>query len=242
MDLRAAPCVVDVVDSEDGSVVDVDPGVAAVFGVQWRGRVLGPDGLLAPAGVTGPVERARRYRSVGATTSILVRFGAGGAAAFGVPASALAGSSVALDDVVDRAVVADLVARVVAAPDKAAARAVVVDFVAGLAAADEDRAVDKAVSRALTLLDRGLTVGAVAKDVGLSERTLERRLLARVGLSPKKWQALRRFERALAAARASSSSSLTVVALDAGYYDEAHFHREFRARVGPAPARRLRSR
>lgn len=95
---------------------------------------------------------------------------------------------------------------------------------------------DPAMARALSMLDGGADesrIAVVARAVGMSERQLERRFRARVGVTPKHYARLRRFERAVTLAR--QSPSLTAAAIDAGYYDQAHFIRDFRTFVGEAP-------
>src|SRR5690606_41200774 len=87
---------------------------------------------------------------------------------------------------------------------------------------------DPLVERAIALLsDAGhhASVAAVARALSVSERQLERRFLRRVGIGPKRFAQLRRFERATALM--GTQPSLTRAALAAGYYDQAHFIREF---------------
>ena len=76
-------------ESSVGSTT-VMPGAAAVLGVQFRGRVRGPEGLLALAGVTGLQHGPRRYEYEPHTASVLVTFTPQGAACLGAPASQLA--------------------------------------------------------------------------------------------------------------------------------------------------------
>jgi AraC-like DNA-binding protein len=52
-------------------------------------------------------------------------------------------------------------------------------------------------------------------------------------VSPKRFASLLRFERALLLAR--QGGRLTDVALNAGYYDQSHFNREFSRFTGQAP-------
>jgi methylphosphotriester-DNA--protein-cysteine methyltransferase len=95
---------------------------------------------------------------------------------------------------------------------------------------------DPLVTRAATLLAGAhdeASVSSVAGVLGVSERQLERRFLARIGVTPKRFATLRRFERAVA--RATIAPSLTAAALDAGYYDQSHFIRDFRRFAGSSP-------
>lgn len=207
------------------------PSTSAVLGIQLRGRVRAGDTLLTPAGITGIQSTARTYSYERGTGSLLVRFTPGGAACLGVPVEELANRSVALDELLPRARVAEVHERLGEAKDAPEQVAVLESFL------DELRfASDPLVARALALLDVGagaVNVSGVARALGLSERQLERRFLARVGVTPKRFATLRRFERV--AAQVGSAPSLTVAALDAGYYDQSHFIRDFRRFAGASP-------
>lgn len=76
-------------------------------------------------------------------------------------------------------------------------------------------------------------VGALARHLGTGRRTLERRFAEHVGLSPKGWSRLVRFNGALVALGARPA--LAQAALESGYYDQAHFQHEFRALAGLTP-------
>lgn len=65
--------------------------------------------------------------------------------------------------------------------------------------------------------------GAQAGEfVGLGQRQLERRCLTVLGVSPKQFERLERFHRALASVVTHNAPPLAQVALDAGYYDQSH--------------------
>lgn len=74
----------------------------------------------------------------------------------------------------------------------------------------------------------------VASSLFVGERQFERLFKDYVGLTPGKFAGISRFHRALGLI--SSSQSLTSVALEAGYYDQAHFIREFRNISGEKPS------
>lgn len=76
----------------------------------------------------------------------------------------------------------------------------------------------------------GQRVAAVAADVGLSARQLQRRSLAAFGYGPKRLARVLRLQRALGAARAGDS--LACVAVACGYVDQAHLAREVRSLAG----------
>jgi len=76
-------------------------------------------------------------------------------------------------------------------------------------------------------------VGALAHRLGTGRRTLERRFAEHVGLSPKGWSRLVRFNGVLGAL--AGRPALAQAALESGYYDQAHFQHEFRALAGLTP-------
>jgi AraC-like DNA-binding protein len=215
--------------------VAVPPSPGAVLGVQLRGRVRGADGLLDPAGVTGIQQRLRRYGYVGDTVSILVRFTPQGASCLGVPAHELADRSVSLAELVTRPRAERLGERLDRARSEPEAVAAVLELLGEL-----PLVADPLVARAIELLARAdddeATVAGAARAVGISERQLERRFLQRVGVTPKRFAMLCRFERATALA---ARRSLTEAALEAGYCDPSHFVRDVRRFTGTTPTELL---
>lgn len=80
-------------------------------------------------------------------------------------------------------------------------------------------------------------VPALARHVGLSTRQLERLFAERVGLTPKKYLRIIRFQEVLRSLREGArSTTWAEVAASHGYYDQAHFIRDFKTFVGIAPS------
>jgi len=73
------------------------------------------------------------------------------------------------------------------------------------------------------------------RATGLSVRQLERRFRCAVGLGPKSLARIVRFQEVLR--RADGNEPWVEVALDCGYYDQAHLLRDFRDLAGAAPSR-----
>jgi len=99
---------------------------------------------------------------------------------------------------------------------------------------------DPTVERATDLLHRtatdGIRTGALAKQIGVSERQLERKFRERVGVSAKTLQQLSRFQRFVRLIQSTRAGSLTDAALSCGYYDQAHLIREFKRFAGRTPS------
>jgi AraC-like DNA-binding protein len=87
------------------------------------------------------------------------------------------------------------------------------------------------------LLSAG-NVASAARTLGLSERQFERHFKRYMGLSPKLWLRIKRFEDALvsmAQAPDSGQTGLGDIAADTGFSDQAHMSRDFRAISGATP-------
>jgi AraC-like DNA-binding protein len=83
-------------------------------------------------------------------------------------------------------------------------------------------------------------VRAVATELGWSERRLLRAFRVHVGPAPKTFARMLRFHRAVERLRTEREPDLGRIALECGYYDQAHFNRDFRAFAGAPPTEFLR--
>lgn len=87
------------------------------------------------------------------------------------------------------------------------------------------------------LLSAG-SVASAAQALDLSERQFERHFKKHMGLSPKLWLRIKRFEDALVSMAIDQDGELTGlggIAADTGFSDQAHMSREFRAISGATP-------
>jgi AraC-like DNA-binding protein len=84
-------------------------------------------------------------------------------------------------------------------------------------------------------------VAELARAFDLSERSLQRLLVRRTGLTPKWLLQRRRLHDAVERlkARAEPGATLATIAADLGYTDQAHFTADFRAVTGTTPGRFL---
>jgi AraC-like DNA-binding protein len=99
--------------------------------------------------------------------------------------------------------------------------------------------VDRLVAEACTIGvgRRGIvSVGDVAAGVGLSVRQLERRFVARVGLPPKLFLRVIRFQEVLRAIGPAKTDDWAGLAVDHGFYDQSHFVADFKAFTGRSPS------
>ena len=85
---------------------------------------------------------------------------------------------------------------------------------------------------ALGALGRGMSAGAVARELGWSDRRLLRAFRRCVGVPPTVYGRIVRFRRST---RLLGTMPLADAALSAGYYDQAHMTRDFRQFAGVTP-------
>ncbi len=88
----------------------------------------------------------------------------------------------------------------------------------------------------------GDSVRAAASRVGLSERRLIQLFTAHVGLTPKLFCRVLRFQHARKVTQQSASLNWAELALACGYYDQSHFIRDFQTFSGFCPTEYLRRR
>jgi AraC-like DNA-binding protein len=94
----------------------------------------------------------------------------------------------------------------------------------------------KLVSEALKVFEaRGVNVAQCARSAGLSERRFSQLFRENVGVGPKLWCRIQRFQRATSNLHNGFEIRWAELALDCGYYDQAHFANDFRAFSGINP-------
>lgn len=75
----------------------------------------------------------------------------------------------------------------------------------------------------------------LARNSGLSERYIQKLYLSNIGISPAAFTSVVRFNKSLDLVL-NTTESLTTIAYDNGYYDQAHFIKEFKKFTGITPS------
>ena len=97
---------------------------------------------------------------------------------------------------------------------------------------------DPAVALAAAALHRGASVTEVADRLGWTPNRLARRFGQQIGLTPKRFARVRRFQRLVAAAGAAPEQpDWGRLAAETGYYDQAHMIHDFHAFADLTPTR-----
>ena len=102
-----------------------------------------------------------------------------------------------------------------------------------------DRVPHVAVLHAINCLDGAphlQTISRLSERIGLSPKRFIQLFTQQVGLTPKLYCRVRRFQRVLQTVQQQRQVDWADVAADCGYYDQAHFIRDFRAFSGFNPS------
>ena len=187
--------------------------------------------------LAGPATRTTRLRLVPGALIVGVRFRTGaGPSLVGANARELRDLDIPLEDLWGRTG-AEITSRAVEASQWRARLGAMVDGLVGRM--DHARGLDPVGIGVADLLAEGpgRPVALLAKDIGLSERQLRRRVEEAVGYPPRMLARILRFQRFLQAARAlGPGRHLARLAADVGYADQAHLTRECRELSGLPPA------
>lgn len=85
------------------------------------------------------------------------------------------------------------------------------------------------------LSNGSISIESLCHEFNISKRQLERLFMSGVGLSPKFMSRIIRFNHALQLIENNSGLNFTSVAFDGGFYDQAHFIKDFRELTGLNP-------
>ena len=208
------------------------------FGAPWR--LSGSGGAAESARrdsfLAGLYESSTFVVAEGPAACIQVDFTPIGAHLFlGVPMHELANRVVEVEDLLGRD--RDIVARLEAATTWEARFALIESLIVARVVAARRPAPEIVWAwRALEETNGAVRVGALADRLGRSRRHLTARFREHVGLAPKTFARVVRFNRAVQVLRAGRTATFAEVAYECGYFDQAHLIRDFRQFAGTTPA------
>jgi AraC-like DNA-binding protein len=233
-----------------GEPYTVFPGPCPVLGFQYQGRlaVVRETGgeLLSRSGVTGLQTSPRRFQARPDTRTVLVVLEpAAGFLLLGHPMDELAERHAGLGTLVPEALLRPLQDDLPEAGTAQGRAAAVQSFLLSLLRRSSPRSAPHPAVRAMLdriLRQRGASlIEPLVREVGISRRQIERLFLQQVGLGPKRFSALVRFDAVLRRLPEADRSSWADLALDAGYADQPHLIREFTRHAGMSPGRLARA-
>ncbi len=229
-------------DAPERVVPDGSMELVIHYGAPFRRRALdGTTCTPSHAALAGQLTNPLLLESTGPVGVLGVRFHPNGASAFlREPLAALTDRVVGLADIWGREG-RELGERVAEAPTDQARMSIVITFLHGKLN-DRQRSQPPVAAAVQKLSEAGgdVPIGSVAKDLGIGRRRLERGFRDHVGLSPKILARVLRFQSALAWLEGPAPVRWAELAIDCGYYDQAHLIRDFKAFAGMSPTAWLR--
>ncbi|RRI05975.1 AraC family transcriptional regulator [Mesorhizobium tamadayense] len=232
----------------------VAAGLAGAFSAVWVHRmgerdappiVITPDATIdlqwidGRFRIAGPDKEPQIEKPPAGTVIIGFRFRSGAAAGWlGVPAGEIVGGRLDLGEL--RGTRArELLGRIKAAPDLAG-MVRQLENVVGMHTEGRD-ALDPLMGRAFHVIDQGLPpetplIPFLLRRLNMSERTLRRRFEDAFGYGPKTLDRILRFHRFRRLQQKARDASTAVLAIEAGYADQAHLIRESRRLTGVTPS------
>ncbi|RHX82298.1 AraC family transcriptional regulator [Leptospira yasudae] len=221
------------------------PDEYCVLGVQVRGRIhtLKENSFQAlnVIGITGMMTEQKTFRSEQDTISFLLRIAPNSLAPYlPLPMNKIVNESIPLETLLSQNVVNDLQEDCLQEfhEDRESGWAWK-RFLSGLKVHKEE---PKFLSESLKKIRSRageISISSLASDLGISQSKLEKDYREFLGLSPKDYASLVRFRNSLRLK--DESSNLTDLAYLSGYYDQAHFIREFKKRTGKSPKKWFRT-
>lgn len=155
-----------------------------------------------------------------------------------------------LDEITDKIVQLDLVSdaddkfleeQINQVPTTQERIAIIEDFL--IKKLEKGKSTDKATEAVVERIIQNsgvVSIREIVKEVGISQRQLERHFLQKVGISPKFFSRIIRLNNVLGALQSQQNQNLSNLAISFGYYDHAHFAHEFREFSGKSPSEFLK--
>jgi AraC-like DNA-binding protein len=225
-------------EAEQEGTYKVLPDTGLVIGFQYKGRLHKVENdksaSLAISGITGLADRSRTFHNSTNIGTVLVFFKESGASQFfRQPLHELFRESVSLDNFMLRSELLFLEEELAEAKTDDKRISAVERF---LIARMKNTEPDKLVLAALALIHKSkgiIRINELADQLHISQSPLEKRFRQVVGTSPKKFASIVRFKNVVR--QGNAKSSLTELSYETGFYDQAHFIKEFKAFSGETP-------
>lgn len=225
-------------ETADETAYKVLPETGLVIGFQYKGRLSRIDKqietTLSISGISGLADHSRTFKNSPDIGTVLVFFKEAGATPFfKQPLHELFRESVSLDNFMLRSELLYLEEQLAEATSDNSRITVVENFLISRMTATEP---DKLVLAALAIIHKSkgnIRIKELTEQLHISQSPLEKRFRQAVGAPPKKFASLVRLKYVIQ--QYSSANSLTELGYEAGFYDQAHFIKEFKTLTGDTP-------
>ncbi len=227
-------------EAESEYTYKVLPDANLVIGFQYKGKLSyldeGKEIGLSNFGITGLQDSDWVFKNTAGVGSVLVYFNVNGAAAFfSEPIHELFRQSLSLDNFIVRSELILLEERLCEAGSDAGRIQVVEQFLLSRLRLSTPDALVLAAIAMIFERHGNIRMNEMAALLHTSQSPLEKWFRKIVGATPKKFASIIRFKYILQQFR--SQTSLTSLAYESGFYDQAHFIKEFKTFTGDTPER-----
>ncbi|GAB4043419.1 AraC family transcriptional regulator [Spirosoma litoris] len=152
-------------------------------------------------------------------------------AIFGIDAHELTDGYTALDSVLKN----DLCDRLLTSEDTYERIALLSDFLTQQLIRNRPKADNRVAFFIRQTANHNCSLKEIQSQLNLSERSLERLIKTNIGLSPKRFMRINRFQAALRLLDTQPTQLLTHIAYENDYFDQSHYIRDFREFAGATP-------
>ena len=225
-------------ENEKADSYKILPNTSIVMGFQYSGKLSYSENNsaipLSSAGITGLRNTYRIFNNSENTNTVLVMFSETGAGMFfNHSMHEIFGNSLSLDNLILRSQM-DVIAEQLNEANTDMERINLVEKF--LIERINHKANDELVNLAVTFIKLhagNIKITTLVEKLNISQSQLEKRFRKMVGASPKKFASIVRLKSIVNSI--PEKNSLTGLSLDAGYYDQAHFIKDFKSFTGETP-------
>lgn len=220
-----------IIESEEPVINRVLPGIVPVLALRIKGSISSENESLPEYMISGLRNTPRLIQYHAGTANLLILFKEGGINAFfNIPANEFFNESISLEDLVNVAPLEDQLGE---ATDYNQCIAIAEKF---LFTQLKNTAADPlilAATQAIKHHHGQLSITQLASSLYISQDAFEKRFRKVIGATPKQFATLVRMQSIV---KQPSPKDLTNLALEAGYFDQAHFNKAFKQFTGLTPS------
>lgn len=225
-------------ENETKGEYKVFPSSGLVIGFQYKGQLTtiesNNENKLSSAGITGISDSFKLFKNSANIGTVLVYFTEIGLTHFAMhPANELFNLSLSLDQVFDKGCINDVEEKLcLAATDKQRIKIVEQFLLSQL----KDIQTDKLIVESVRLIYQSkgtIRIKELNEKLSINQSPFEKRFRKVVGTTPKKFASIVRFNTVLDSL--DHAKSLTEICYENGFFDQAHFIKNFKQFIGDTP-------